>query len=54
VAIWASSKRVFESIDSEPSCVAVSAAAGRLYVADHAGELTVLPAATPVLQAAAG
>jgi DNA-binding beta-propeller fold protein YncE len=53
--IYAMSDRVFERItlDARPSCVATSSATGRLYVADHAGGVTALRAATPVLQAAA-
>jgi DNA-binding beta-propeller fold protein YncE len=39
---------------ARPSCIAVSSATARLYVADHAGDVTHLPADTPVLQAAAG
>jgi DNA-binding beta-propeller fold protein YncE len=41
-------------LDARPSCVATSPATSRLYVADQAGDVTVLPIATPVLQAAAG
>ena len=54
--LCALSERVFESItvDARPSCVAVSSGVGRLYVADHVGDVTVLPVATPVLQAVAG
>jgi DNA-binding beta-propeller fold protein YncE len=52
--ICASDRRVFEriAIDARPSCVATSSATGQLYVADHAGNVTTLPAVTPVLQAA--
>ena len=52
--ICASERRVFEriAIDARPSCVATSSATGQLYVADHAGNVTTLPAVTPVLQAA--
>ena len=54
--LCALSERVFKSItvDARPSCVAVSSGVGRLYVADHVGDVTVLPVATPVLQAVAG
>ena len=54
--LCALNERVFESItvDARPSCVAVSSGVGRLYVADHAGDVTVLPVATPVPQAVAG
>ena len=54
--LCAFSERVFESItvNARPSCVAVSSGVGRLYVADHVGDVTVLPVATPVLQAVAG
>jgi DNA-binding beta-propeller fold protein YncE len=52
--ICVSDRRVFEriAIGARPSCVATSAATGQLYVADHAGNVTTLPAVTPVLQAA--
>jgi DNA-binding beta-propeller fold protein YncE len=52
--ICASDRRVFEriAIGARPSCVATSSAPGRLYVADHAGNVTTLPAVIPVLQAA--
>jgi DNA-binding beta-propeller fold protein YncE len=52
--ICASDRRVFEriAIGAEPSCVTTSSATGQLYVADHAGNVTTLPAVTPVLQAA--
>jgi DNA-binding beta-propeller fold protein YncE len=54
-ALCALSEWVFESmtVDARPSCVAVSSGVGRLYVADHVGDVTVLPLATPVLQAVA-
>jgi DNA-binding beta-propeller fold protein YncE len=54
--LCALSERFFESItvDVPPSCVATSSALGRLYIADHLGDVTVLPIATPVLQAVAG
>jgi DNA-binding beta-propeller fold protein YncE len=53
--ICASERRVFERImiGARPSCVATSSSMGRLYVADHAGNVTTVPAVTPVLQAAA-
>jgi hypothetical protein len=41
-------------IDARPSCAATSSAKAQLYVADHAGNVTTLPAIVPVLQAAAG
>jgi DNA-binding beta-propeller fold protein YncE len=52
--ICGSDRRVFEhiAIGTRPSCVATSSATGQLYIADHAGNVTTLPAATPVLQAA--
>jgi DNA-binding beta-propeller fold protein YncE len=52
--ICASGRRVFEriAIGARPSCVATSSVTGQLYVADHAGNVTTLPAVTPVLQAA--
>ena len=54
--LCALSTRVLESItvDPQPSCVAMSSAASRLYVADHVGDVTVLRVATPALQAVAG
>ena len=36
-----------------PSCVAMGSMMSRLYVADHMGDITALPTATPMLQAAA-
>jgi DNA-binding beta-propeller fold protein YncE len=53
--ICASDRRVFNriTIGARPSCAATSSATGQLYVADHAGHVTTLPAVTPVLQAAA-
>jgi DNA-binding beta-propeller fold protein YncE len=52
----ASSERVFEiiTVDARPSCVAVSSGVDRLYIADHVGDVTVLPVAAQVLQAVAG
>ena len=54
--LCALSARVFESITvaARPSCVAVSSGVDRLYIADHMGDVTVLPVATPVPQAVAG
>jgi DNA-binding beta-propeller fold protein YncE len=54
--LCALTERVFDSItvDVRPSCVAMSSAASRLYVADHVGDVTVLPVATLVLEAVAG
>jgi len=54
--LCALNERVFESItvDARPSCVAVSSGVGRLYIADHVRDVTVLPVATPMLQAVAG
>jgi DNA-binding beta-propeller fold protein YncE len=54
--ICASDQRVFKriAISARPSCVATSSVTGQLYVADHAGNVTTLPAVTAVLQAAAG
>jgi DNA-binding beta-propeller fold protein YncE len=53
--ICAPDRRVFNriAIGARPSCAATSSATGQLYVADHAGHVTTLPAVTPVLQAAA-
>jgi hypothetical protein len=49
-------ERIFESsaVNARPSCVAMSSGVGRLYVGDHVGDVTVLPVATPALQAVAG
>jgi DNA-binding beta-propeller fold protein YncE len=54
--ICASDRKVFNriAIDARPSCAATSSAKAQLYVADHAGNVTTLPAIVPVLQAAAG
>ena len=54
--ICASDRKVFKriTIGAQPSCAATSSATGQLYVADHAGNVTSLPAVIPVLQAAAG
>lgn len=54
--LCALSERVFEriTVDARPSCVAVSSGVGRLYVADHVGDVTALPVVTPVPQAVAG
>lgn len=41
------------TLDVPPSCVATSSMMSRLYVADHMGDITALPIATPMLQAAA-
>ena len=54
--LCALSERFLESITIHvrPSCVATSSGVGRLYVADHVGDVTVLPVATPVPHAVAG
>ncbi len=54
--LCALSARVFESITvaARPSCVAVGSGVDRLYIADHMGDVTVLPVATPMPQAVAG
>jgi DNA-binding beta-propeller fold protein YncE len=53
--ICASDGRLFKriTVDARPSCIAMSSATGRLYVADHAGNVTTLSVVTPVLQAVA-
>jgi YVTN family beta-propeller protein len=53
--ISASTGRVFEriTVDARPSCIALDSALSRLYVVDHAGQVTSLPAVTPVPLAAA-
>ncbi len=55
-AICASELKVFKqfTIGARPSCVAASSATHQLYVADHAGNVTTLPAVSPMPQAAAG
>ena len=54
--ICVSDRRVFNRITfgAAPSCATTSSATGQLYIADHAGNVTTLPAVAPVLQAAAG
>ena len=51
--ICTSTGAVFDriAVGERPSCMAVSAATGWLYVADYAGVLTGLPTVPPVLQA---